>query len=135
MGALASAHDIAEGGLAVALAECCLAGGIGARVELGDGLWEAMSLAAPPRRPGSPLASRMTALFGEGAGGFVVSGRADALRELAARASELGPGVPVVAIGSVGGDALAIVDALTITLTDLGEAHASLAGCSLARSD
>ena len=31
-GALTSAHDIAEGGLAVALAECCLAGGIGATV-------------------------------------------------------------------------------------------------------
>jgi phosphoribosylformylglycinamidine synthase len=37
-GALQNAHDIAEGGLAVALAECCLAGGIGARVELPDGL-------------------------------------------------------------------------------------------------
>ena len=29
-GALKSAHDIAEGGLAVALAECCIAGGVGA---------------------------------------------------------------------------------------------------------
>ena len=29
-GALRSAHDVAEGGLAVALAECCLAGGLGA---------------------------------------------------------------------------------------------------------
>src|SRR5205807_7383393 len=36
--ALQSAHDIAEGGVAVALAECCIAGGIGARVELPDGL-------------------------------------------------------------------------------------------------
>ncbi len=32
--ALTNAHDIAEGGIAVALAECCLAGGIGARVEI-----------------------------------------------------------------------------------------------------
>jgi phosphoribosylformylglycinamidine synthase len=32
--ALHNAHDIAEGGIAVALAECCIAGGIGARVEL-----------------------------------------------------------------------------------------------------
>src|SRR5947209_6734749 len=31
-GALHSAHDIAEGGLAVALAECCIAGGSGAKV-------------------------------------------------------------------------------------------------------
>jgi phosphoribosylformylglycinamidine synthase II len=37
-GALRSAHDIAEGGIAVALAECCLAGGIGASVSLPDGL-------------------------------------------------------------------------------------------------
>ncbi|HLY47574.1 MAG TPA: phosphoribosylformylglycinamidine synthase subunit PurL [Solirubrobacteraceae bacterium] len=32
--ALHNAHDIAEGGLGVALAECCIAGRIGARVEL-----------------------------------------------------------------------------------------------------
>ena len=32
-GALRSAHDIAEGGLAVALAECCIAGGLGAAVD------------------------------------------------------------------------------------------------------
>jgi phosphoribosylformylglycinamidine synthase len=36
--ALQNAHDIAEGGLAVALAECCIAGGIGARVRLPEGL-------------------------------------------------------------------------------------------------
>jgi phosphoribosylformylglycinamidine synthase len=56
VGALHSAHDIAEGGLAVALAECCAAGGIGATV----------------RAPVEP--------FGEAPGrGFVVSGPADAL--------------------------------------------------------
>jgi phosphoribosylformylglycinamidine (FGAM) synthase-like enzyme len=37
-GAARSAHDIAEGGIAVALAECCIAGGIGANVALGPGL-------------------------------------------------------------------------------------------------
>jgi phosphoribosylformylglycinamidine synthase len=35
-GALHSAHDISDGGLVVAIAECCVAGGIGARVEVGD---------------------------------------------------------------------------------------------------
>jgi phosphoribosylformylglycinamidine synthase len=55
---VSSAHDIAEGGIALALAECCLAGGIGARVSLPDGL--------------EP--------FGEAPGrGFIVSGPADAL--------------------------------------------------------
>jgi phosphoribosylformylglycinamidine synthase II len=37
-GTLHSAHDIAEGGLAVALAECCIAGGIGASIRLPDDL-------------------------------------------------------------------------------------------------
>ena len=32
-GLLQSAHDCADGGLAVTLAECCIAGGIGARIE------------------------------------------------------------------------------------------------------
>jgi phosphoribosylformylglycinamidine synthase subunit PurL len=36
--ALHSAHDISNGGLAVALAECCIAGGIGAKVQLPDGI-------------------------------------------------------------------------------------------------
>ena len=33
-GVLASAHDLSEGGLAVALAESCLRGGVGCRVSL-----------------------------------------------------------------------------------------------------
>jgi phosphoribosylformylglycinamidine synthase len=56
--ALHNAHDISEGGLAVALAECCVAGGIGARVELADSF----------------------ELFGESPGtGYVVSGPLEAL--------------------------------------------------------
>jgi phosphoribosylformylglycinamidine synthase len=111
-GLLASAHDIAEGGLAVALAECCLAGGIGAQVELGEDLWETITLPA--------------ALFGEDPGGFVVSGEAGALRTLAEHA-------PVVSIGRVGDDVLSIVEAgatagtaLTLTLDELAAAHRAL---------
>ena len=37
-GALHNAHDIAEGGLAVALAECCIAGRVGATVRVPDGI-------------------------------------------------------------------------------------------------
>jgi phosphoribosylformylglycinamidine synthase len=56
--ALNNAHDIAEGGLAVALAECCIAGAIGARVTLPEEF----------------------ELFGEAPGrGFVVSGPEHAL--------------------------------------------------------
>jgi phosphoribosylformylglycinamidine synthase subunit PurL len=65
-GALRSAHDVAEGGIAVALAECCIAGGIGARVALG----------AP--------------LFAEGPGAFVVSGPREALARFGAAAIEIG---------------------------------------------
>jgi phosphoribosylformylglycinamidine synthase len=55
-GALHNAHDIAEGGLAVAVAECCIAGGIGASIAPG------------------------VELFGEAPGrGFLVSGPAEAL--------------------------------------------------------
>ncbi|HEU4978827.1 MAG TPA: phosphoribosylformylglycinamidine synthase subunit PurL [Solirubrobacteraceae bacterium] len=93
-GAVASAHDVAEGGLAVALAECCLGGGIGAQVEIGGGeeRW-----------------------FGEGPGGFVVSGEREALFALG---GEL--------LGTVGGGDLAI-DGVRIGLDELREAHASLA--------
>jgi phosphoribosylformylglycinamidine synthase len=37
-GALHNAHDIAEGGITVALAECCIAGSIGATVTLPEGI-------------------------------------------------------------------------------------------------
>jgi phosphoribosylformylglycinamidine synthase len=103
-GALSSAHDVAEGGLLVAVAESCLAGGRGAAVEL-------------------PAADDpVTRLFGEGPGGFVVSGPRSALDELAAR-------VPLMVIGTVGGDALEFAaggEAFAVTLAELREANAAL---------
>jgi phosphoribosylformylglycinamidine synthase II len=106
---LSSAHDIAEGGLAIALAECCLGGGIGAKVELGD------------------LSTRaMEALFGEGPGGFIVSGSDVALNELA-------QDVPLHRLGAVGGDSLSLSAGgsagalVTLALDELSRAHASLA--------
>jgi phosphoribosylformylglycinamidine (FGAM) synthase-like enzyme len=65
-GALRSAHDVAEGGVAVALAECCIVGGLGARV-----------------RVDAPL-------FAEGPGAFVVSGPLEALARFAAAATLIG---------------------------------------------
>ena len=128
-GELSSAHDIAEGGLAIALAECCLAGAVGAEVDLGDDFWEAISLAAPGRRSVSPASALVAAaLFGEASGGFVVSGGGDALREL-------GAGTPVVGIGRVGGERLrigitgAIADGdgtVAIALAELAGAYAGL---------
>jgi phosphoribosylformylglycinamidine synthase subunit PurL len=104
-GGLASAHDIAEGGAAVALAECCLAGGLGASVELAG-----------------VAAGMMANLFGEGPGGFVVSGGVQELRAL-------GELAPVRVIGTVGGAALSIAlgeGSLSATLEELTDAHTSL---------
>ncbi len=95
-GALASAHDIAEGGLLVAVAECCLAGGIGADLGSARGAEEE--------------------LFGEGSGGFVVSGAPEALAAL--------PGARI--IGTVGGGSLEVAGE-TWGLAELREAHAALA--------
>ncbi|HEY3759920.1 MAG TPA: phosphoribosylformylglycinamidine synthase subunit PurL [Solirubrobacteraceae bacterium] len=104
-GSLTSAHDIAEGGLAVALAECCLAGGLGATVTT--------DAAAEDARE-----SQFAALFGEAPGGFLLSGPRDALEELAGQTR-------VRLLGSVGGAALRI-DSLEWTLAELTEAHGAL---------
>jgi phosphoribosylformylglycinamidine synthase II len=82
-GDLSSAHDIAEGGVAVALAECCLAGQVGASVG-----WTGT---------GDLLAE----LFGEGPGGFLVSGAADVLEGFIAVTR-------VIMLGQVGGDRLEV---------------------------
>jgi phosphoribosylformylglycinamidine (FGAM) synthase-like enzyme len=103
-GALSSAHDVAEGGLAVALAECCLAGAVGAKVAL----------------PATP--DTLAQLFGEGPGGFVVSGPGEALGELAVR-------TPLQMLGTVGGDGLTIAtgtETLSATIAELTDAHGAL---------
>jgi phosphoribosylformylglycinamidine synthase len=96
-GALRSAHDVAEGGLAIALAEACLAGGLGATVDL-----------SPLRPAGEAL------LFGEGPGAFVVSGPEQSLRAFGGAATR---------IGTVGGDALVIDGSLSVPVRDLEAAH------------
>jgi len=111
-GSISSAHDIAEGGIAIALAECCLAGGLGARIVLDDLF---------------PGGSPFEALFGESPGGFLLSGAPGALRALAAA----GPARPfaVGLVGAVSGDALQIAIGdmtLSATLSELAEAHRAL---------
>jgi phosphoribosylformylglycinamidine synthase len=103
-GTLSSCHDTAEGGLLVALAECCLAGGLGAALDLGpsEDLW--------------------CDLFGERPVGFVVSGHRDAL-------DALGRSVPLEVLGTVGGDALELTVAGETSrwaLGELREAHGAL---------
>jgi phosphoribosylformylglycinamidine synthase II len=87
-GLLASAHDCSEGGLAVALAECCLAGQIGAEVALTESL-----------RPSSIL-------FGESQSRILITiqkQKLDALLQHLQNAQ-----VPYKILGSVGGTILSI---------------------------
>ncbi len=79
-GLLLSAHDCSDGGLAIALAECCLLGGYGFAGEVAvEGRVDA-------------------ALFGEGQGRIIVSARAEAGERLVALAEE--EGAPVTRLGS-----------------------------------
>ncbi len=103
---LSSAHDIAEGGLAIALAECCLAGGLGASVTVPEELDE----------------QSLQALFGEGSGGFIVSGEQCEIEELGAR-------IPLALLGAVGGSTLRIAHrqhVIELSLAQLQEAHGAL---------
>ncbi len=97
-GTFASAHDIAEGGLAVALAECCLGGSLGARVLLDDDL---------------------EYLFGECSGGFIVSGNEQTFRAMSEQTT-------VTTIGVVEGQSLSIGSQIDLTLPELAEAHGAL---------
>lgn len=87
-GLVRSAHDLSEGGLAVALAESCISGGVGARIDLDSGLRADL------------------ALFSESQSRIVLStapAQAEQLLDhLASR------GVPVQRIGVVEGNALKV---------------------------
>ena len=79
---LRSAHDVADGGLAVTLAESAIAGGVGVSASCDDP-------------------------FGEGDGRVVISARSGDVAALAELAGDL----PVREIGRVGGDAIVIDEA------------------------
>lgn len=102
-GILASAHDCSEGGLAVALAECCIAGGLGADIDLGSSL--------PPA----------AALFSESQGRVVATvapEHYDAFRRLAATHA-----VPCARIGTVCGQRLRVRAMVDVSLGRLRDAY------------
>ena len=109
-GRITSAHDISDGGLACALAECAIGGRVGCRVDL-----------APLLDRGS---SAQEALFGEGTGGFLVTGSRAELKSFAHSS------VAVALIGETGGKEISISagDAdLTLTVQDATRTWSSLA--------
>ncbi len=108
-GALSVAHDVSDGGLACALAECAIAGEIGIEVDLGPLIDERGGAAE-------------VWLFGEGSGCFVVAGDAARVEALITT----GGGAVV---GRAGGAALTIVAGearVATTASDAGAAWHSL---------
>jgi phosphoribosylformylglycinamidine synthase len=103
-GKLSSAHDISDGGLACALAESAIAAGIGCRIDL-----------QPLRERGC---SPEEALFGEGAGGFLLSGDRETLSSLGA-----------TVIGETGGSMIGLAAgdrSLSLSLSTAEDAWRSL---------
>jgi phosphoribosylformylglycinamidine synthase len=109
-GLLHSAHDCAEGGIAIALAESCLLGDIGAQVAIEE-LGEDEGL----------INGAAGILFGESQSRFVISFAREALvrlHELAGRHS-----VPLRDLGSVGGERICVSRCIDVSLADVRQVH------------
>jgi phosphoribosylformylglycinamidine synthase len=89
-----SAHDCAEGGIAVTLAECCFeAGGLGASIAI-------------PRVDGGGADPIVATLFGESASRVLVSVAPESVDDVLAAAARAG--VPAARVGRTGGHQLVI---------------------------
>ena len=104
-GHLHSAHDCADGGMLVALAECCLLGGIGVR--------------CPAVRPEPPLRLD-AAFFGESPSRYIISVPSRAMPELQSLARR--HHVELSLLGLAGGDFLEFEGQLKLSLSELREA-------------
>jgi phosphoribosylformylglycinamidine synthase len=102
---LRSAHDCGDGGAATAIAECVLAGNIGATIDRED----------------EPTAGRAAeSLFGEGGARIIVSVAPEAVEDLAALARR--HDVSLRRLGTVGGNVLSWRSLFTLSLDQLREA-------------
>jgi phosphoribosylformylglycinamidine synthase subunit PurL len=129
-GVLASAHDLSEGGLAVALAESCLRVGVGCRISLA-GLVNPSAAGESAGTPvdaatalfsesaGTPV-DAATALFSESAGRAIVSVAPGREAEFAALCAA--HKVPATVLGVTGGDALAVDATFEVPLAELERA-------------
>ena len=99
---VSAVHDLSDGGLAVALAEMAMAGGIGASVEAEGGLSHAF-------------------FFGEDQGRYVLTAPSTQSAVIAEAAKRLG--VPLARIGSTGGGALTLGGADPVPLAALTKAY------------
>ena len=125
-GWLKSAHDCSEGGLAVALAECCIMDEqhlIGATVQFGVrcSVFGSRSTTNYERHATNIRADAL--LFGESAGRIVVSCERRFIEPLLALAKK--HGVPAAEVGTVGGTRLAIGSWIDVPAEDLNDAWRS----------
>ncbi|MBV8951843.1 MAG: phosphoribosylformylglycinamidine synthase subunit PurL [Actinobacteria bacterium] len=104
--AVSAVHDCAEGGLAVALAEMAVRGGVGFRVGM-------------RRAPGEPEVA--AACFSESASRVVVAVEPARVDEVVTRARD--GGVPAAEIGGSGGDRLVADGAFDVALSDATRAY------------
>ena len=106
---LHSAHDIAEGGMLVALAECCLLGGLGVR--------------CPALRPEAPLRLD-AAFFGESQARYIVSVPSRAMPEMQSLARR--NNVELALLGLTGGDHLEFEGQVRLSLLEMRQAWEAL---------
>ena len=107
-GRVASIHDVSDGGLAAALAECSIASGLGVEADLGE----------------LGGGDGDVALFGEGRGGWVVSVPHDGVAALRAAADVVG----VLELGHTGGDRVVVAASaasLDVQVSELRGAYES----------
>jgi phosphoribosylformylglycinamidine synthase len=112
-GQVTTATDVAEGGLAVALAELALAGGAGMEA---DATWAAAVAAGRWGRPDAVL-------FGEAPSRIIVAAAGERWAAIEAAAARWN--VPVRRLGATGGSALTIGGALSVELAALAERWAT----------
>ena len=96
-GLLAAAHDVSDGGLAVALAECCLAGRVGCRVSLSGDPFPALFSESPARAVAE-----------------IAPGAEAAFAALCDR-----DGVPLTELGTVGGDRMEVAGCFSVPVAEL----------------
>ena len=100
---MSAVHDLSDGGLAIALAEMAMAGGIGGDVEA-EGLSHAF-------------------FFGEDQGRYVLTAPSTQSAVIADEAKRLN--IPLSRIGSTGGDALKLGGAAPLALAAMSKAYES----------
>ncbi|MGI6702963.1 MAG: phosphoribosylformylglycinamidine synthase subunit PurL [Clostridia bacterium] len=112
-GVVKSAHDCSEGGIAVALAECCISGGIGAEIEF------------------ESRCRKDFLLFGEGQSRIVITACQSDLERIKDTAARLD--VPCTVLGRVKGKELVIDIAgqreMEIAVEDMGTSWREAIGC------